>query len=126
MRRWRARAGQGPSLVEALTYRLHDHTTADDARRYRDDAEVQAAWLRCPIRRSKAWLLRSGYWDEPREQALLAEAKAAAENAAQLFLATAPEPPTAIFEHLYAKLPPALRAQREEVAARHAAPGAPA
>src|SRR5690606_12095415 len=47
----RARSGQGGSVIEFMTYRLHDHTTADDARRYRDEAEVKAAWTREPMTR---------------------------------------------------------------------------
>ena len=47
----RARHGHGATLIEAVTYRLSDHTTADDARRYRDEAEVKAAWAREPLGR---------------------------------------------------------------------------
>ena len=54
----RAREGQGASLVECLSYRLGDHTTADDASRYRDRAEVEAAARRDPIERLRAYLLR--------------------------------------------------------------------
>lgn len=114
----RARAGEGPSLVEAITYRLHDHTTADDARRYRPEAEVTAAWERCPIKRCKAFLEAQGHWSQADEDALVAEGTAAAEAAAQAFLAMAPETPEAIFDHLYATLPKSLQWQRDEVAAR--------
>jgi len=114
----RARAGEGPSLVEAITYRLHDHTTADDARRYRSEEEVKAAWERCPLKRFKAWLENSSYWSATDEEALQAEATAQAEQTAQEFLASPPDAPEAIFEHLYANLPKALAWQREEVRAR--------
>jgi pyruvate dehydrogenase E1 component alpha subunit len=114
----RARQGGGPSLIEAITYRLHDHTTADDARRYRSEAEVQAAWARCPIKRYKAWLEASGHWSAADEERLQAEATAAAEAAARNYLNTPPEPPGAIFDHVYASLPKALEWQRAEVIAR--------
>lgn len=115
----RARSGGGPSLVEALTYRLHDHTTADDARRYRPQAEVDAAWARCPIARLKRWLEASGLWSEADEAALVADGTAAAEAAAQAFVTMPPAAPEAIFEHLYARLPKALEAQRDQLRAHH-------
>ncbi|MBI2383351.1 MAG: pyruvate dehydrogenase (acetyl-transferring) E1 component subunit alpha [Gammaproteobacteria bacterium] len=111
----RARAGGGPSLVEAITYRLHDHTTADDARRYRSEDEVKAAWERCPIKRLKAWLEGRSWWTDADEERLQAEGAARAEAAAQAFLTTPPEPPQAIFDHLYERLPSQFEWQREEV-----------
>jgi 2-oxoisovalerate dehydrogenase E1 component alpha subunit len=114
----RARGGGGPSLIEAITYRLHDHTTADDARRYRSEAEVQAAWARCPIKRYKAWLEASGLWSAADEDKLQAEAVAAAETAAHKYLDSQPEAPEAIFDYVYASLPKALEWQRQEVVAR--------
>lgn len=115
----RARSGGGgPSLVEALTYRLHDHTTADDARRYRPEAEVTAAWARCPIKRMKAWLEGTGHWSDADEAALIADGTAAAEAAAQAFVTLPPAPPEAMFEHLYERLPNAMAWQRDEVVAR--------
>ena len=114
----RARDGGGPSLVEALTYRLHDHTTADDARRYRPEAEVAAAWERCPVKRYRAYLENAGFWSADDEDALIAAGTAAAEAAAQAFLATQPQAPEAIFDHLYERLPKSMAWQREEVRAR--------
>jgi len=114
----RARAGDGPSLVEAVTYRLHDHTTADDARRYRSEDEVKAAWERCPVKRYRTWLESSGHWSSADEEALQAEATAMAEAAAQRFLAVAADPPEVVFDHLYAQLPKSLQWQREEVRLR--------
>jgi pyruvate dehydrogenase E1 component alpha subunit len=114
----RARIGQGPTLVEAVTYRLHDHTTADDARRYRSEDEVKAAWERCPIKRFRIWLESSGHWSADDEENLQAEATATAEATAQAFLSMEAEPPEAIFDHLYASLPKSLQWQRAEVAAR--------
>src|SRR5439155_145473 len=52
----RARSGGGPSFIEALTYRLADHTTADDARRYRPAEEHEAAMRRDPLVRTRAYL----------------------------------------------------------------------
>jgi 2-oxoisovalerate dehydrogenase E1 component alpha subunit len=112
----RARGGGGPSLVEAITYRLHDHTTADDARRYRSEEEVKQAWERCPIKRLKRLLEKTAHgWNTADEAALQADCVAQAEAAAQTFLAMPPQAATAIIDHLYAELPRALRWQREEL-----------
>lgn len=113
-----ARNGHGPRLVEALTYRLHDHTTADDARRYRDEAEVERAWAACPLQRLRAWMETQGIWDEPQEKALQARCEARAEAVAKAYLAFSPDAPTAMFDSLHARLPDSLGGQRAEVAAR--------
>ena len=72
----RARAGGGPSFIEALTYRLGDHTTADDARRYRPPAELEAALARDPLVRTRKYLQAKGLWDD--EQQAKAEERAKA------------------------------------------------
>ena len=66
----RARAGGGPTVIEALTYRLSDHTTSDDATRYRSADEVAAAHRLEPIARMRNFLQSRGLWDEADEQAL--------------------------------------------------------
>jgi pyruvate dehydrogenase E1 component alpha subunit len=108
----RARAGGGPTLVEALTYRLSDHTTADDATRYRDDAEVSARWKEEPLARLRAYLVEAGSWGKEDEEALLADCDGQVEAAVEAYLATAPLPPQSMFDHLYAELPRELEAQR--------------
>ena len=113
----RARAGDGPGLIEALTYRLSDHTTADDARRYRDDAEVSVGWREEPIARLRTYLSDLGAWDKRQEETLLAACAAEIETAAEEYLSTPPQPPEAIFDHLFAVLPPPLAPQRDELLA---------
>jgi pyruvate dehydrogenase E1 component alpha subunit len=108
----RARDSEGPTLIEAVTYRLSDHTTADDASRYRDDAEVSRHWAEEPLARLRSYLMHSGIWDKQREEALLQECGQAIEAAADEFLATAPQPPDATFHQTYARLPADLAAQR--------------
>ena len=108
----KARSGGGPSLIEAITYRLSDHTTADDASRYRDDAEVSARWKEEPVARLRDHLVAAGHWSKDDEEALLEDCGAQVEAAAKDYLAIAPLPPSAMFDHLYAKLPRALAAQR--------------
>jgi pyruvate dehydrogenase E1 component alpha subunit len=112
----RARRGDGPALIEALTYRLSDHTTADDASRYRDDAEVSARWKEEPVARLRDYLAANGHWSKQDEEALLAECGEKVEAAVEEYLATPPLPPSAMFDHLYAVLPPALADQRDALA----------
>jgi pyruvate dehydrogenase E1 component alpha subunit len=111
----KARGGGGPTLVEALTYRLADHTTVDDASRYRDDAEVATHWKDEPIVRLRAHLTAAHGWTRDEEQALIAGCTAEVEQAAQAYLAEPPQPPASIFDHLYAELPPALARQRAQL-----------
>jgi pyruvate dehydrogenase E1 component alpha subunit len=108
----RARAGDGPSLIEAVTYRLSDHTTADDASRYRDDAEVSHHWSLEPIARLRKYLVNAGQWTTAQEEKLLHECDAAVDQAATDYLATSPQPITAAFDHTYAALPAELIEQR--------------
>ena len=111
----KARAGGGPTLVEALTYRLAYHTTAYDASRYRDDADVARHWQEEPIARLRAHLTAAHGWSRDDEQALLAACSDEVERAAAAYLATPPQDPATMFDALYATLPPALAAQRERM-----------
>jgi 2-oxoisovalerate dehydrogenase E1 component alpha subunit len=107
-----ARSGGGPTLVEALTYRLHSHTTADDASRYRADAEVSAHWTQDPIARMRRYLNRLGLWGKEDEQQWLHECIERVRSAEEAYLATPPQEPTAMFDYLYQNLPTALVEQR--------------
>jgi pyruvate dehydrogenase E1 component alpha subunit len=110
-----ARAGEGPRLVEALTYRLADHTTADDARRYRDDAEVSARWREEPIARLRSHLQRTDLWSAADEQHLVHALTDEMDAAAAAYLATPPQSPATIFDFTFAALPEELVAQRRAV-----------
>ncbi|HEU0198405.1 MAG TPA: thiamine pyrophosphate-dependent enzyme [Nevskiaceae bacterium] len=113
----RARGGAGPQLIEALTYRLTDHTTADDARRYRDEAEVKAAWQHDPVARLHRYLEKHGDFSADDESALQAKVTAEVEAAVASFLKLPPPPPQALFDSLYAQLPRALETQRAQAVA---------
>jgi len=110
----RARAGEGPTLIEAITYRLSDHTTADDATRYRRAEEVKEAWAREPIKRTRALLEQLQLWDESKETALKAECAQQVEAAVQEFLATPKQSTDTMFDYLFANLPENLKAQKEQ------------
>jgi 2-oxoisovalerate dehydrogenase E1 component subunit alpha len=113
----RARAGGGPTIVEAVTYRLSDHTTADDASRYRPAAELEAAWKLEPLLRTRAFLTARGLWDEPREAALRAQCAAQIDAAVRGYQGRTPAGTDAMFDHLFARPPAALAEQKE--LARH-------
>ena len=108
----RARSGEGGSVIEFLTYRLHDHTTADDARRYRDEAEVKAAWARDPIPRLRTFLTAQGLWDDAREKAWIEDCGKRVDVEINAYLESKVQPVEAMFDHLYADPPPDLLAQR--------------
>ncbi|MCS7168610.1 MAG: pyruvate dehydrogenase (acetyl-transferring) E1 component subunit alpha [Gemmatales bacterium] len=117
----RARRGQGPTLIECLTYRLGPHTTADDPRRYRSEQERLQWEAKDPLKRWRIYLEQRGLWSESQqlelERELLAEIDAAVRQA-EYDLAHAD--PLEMFDFVYAELPPDLAAQRRE-AAEHVA-----
>jgi pyruvate dehydrogenase E1 component alpha subunit len=111
----RAREGGGPTVIEALTYRLSDHTTADDASRYRSADELADAWKREPLLRLRTYLTNAKAWDKQRDEALVKESNERVQAAVQEYLAIPAPKRSAMFEHLYAVLPPALEGQRAEL-----------
>lgn len=116
----KARSGGGPTLIEALTYRLGDHTTADDATRYRDAEVLRQQWQFEPVARLRNYLARVHAWDKDAEEALQRECAQQVNQAVDAYLAIAPPDLDAMFDCLYAALPAALEAQRAE--ARRFAP----
>jgi len=108
----RARGGGGPSFIEAVTYRLGDHTTADDARRYRDAEEVEAWRGRDPVIRLRKYLEKKGLWDDAKQQQ--AEEKAKAIVAEVVKTAESIEKPTTddIFDYTFATLDRELEIQK--------------
>jgi 2-oxoisovalerate dehydrogenase E1 component alpha subunit len=114
----RARAGEGPSLVEAVTYRLSDHTTADDASRYRPADEVEQAWREEPLKRFRRYLETEGLWDEAREKALVEQCAQEIEAQVAAYLDTPKPSIESMFDYMFESLPEELLAQRE-YALRH-------
>ena len=108
----RARRGHGPTLIEALSYRMGDHTTADDARRYRGEQELEEQRKLDPIKRLRTYLERNGHWTTQDEEAMNAQCNAAIEAAVKEYLATPPPPPESMFDFLYESLPTAYAEQR--------------
>lgn len=108
----KARRGEGPTLIEAITYRLCDHTTADDATRYQPKEEVNDATPKEPIRRFRNFLHQQSLWDEAKEKQLLNECTDEVQKAMDDYLAQIPQPITSIFDYHYAELPDYLIEQR--------------
>lgn len=108
----KARSGQGPTLIEALTYRLCDHTTADDATRYQPSEEVDQAKPKEPIARFKHFLVEQKIWSSSDEEKLVMECSDKVEEAVNEYLNTAPQPVSSIFDYHYAELPEYLVEQR--------------
>lgn len=108
----KARRGEGPTLVEAITYRLCDHTTADDATRYQPKEEVESAGFNEPIRRLKHYLEKQQLWDESQEVALQQSCTKEVELAVEEYLNRPIQPITSIFDYHYEVLPDCLIEQR--------------
>ena len=113
----RARNGLGASVIEIVTYRLSDHTTADDARRYRDNEEVEAAWGREPIKRLRTYLTDKNVWDDDKESALEDDCTEKVNQAVEEYLAYGYPGIDSMFDHMYAELPHDLAAQKAQALA---------
>lgn len=109
----RGRSGEGPTLVEAVTYRLSDHTTADDASRYRDSEEVEEARELEPLIRLRQYLRDTGGWNDEREAELLAECQRQVDAAVETYLSTPVQAAGAMFDYMYSEWPEPLRDQRD-------------
>lgn len=109
----RARAGKGPVLVEAVTYRLCDHTTADDMSRYADPLQRQQAETVEPMRRLQLLLQTVGRCSDEEEIQREQRQAGIIDSAIAGFLADPAPLPTDMFDFLFASLPDELLAQRQ-------------
>jgi pyruvate dehydrogenase E1 component alpha subunit len=115
----RARAGEGPTLIEAVTYRLGAHTTSDDPHRYRSDDEVAAWERREPIGRLRAYLQWSGLWSESLDEHTTSNA-ARLRGALRAALVDAPDPdPVGLFGDVFSRPTPDLDVQAAQLASEH-------
>ncbi|MCX7115061.1 MAG: pyruvate dehydrogenase (acetyl-transferring) E1 component subunit alpha [Gammaproteobacteria bacterium] len=108
----KARLGKGPTLIEAISYRLSDHTTADDATRYQPTEERAAANDKEPIRRLKQFLMDTQGWTANEDQALQTECEAEVAEAASQYLTRPPQSIASAFDYHFATLPDYLIEQR--------------
>jgi 2-oxoisovalerate dehydrogenase E1 component alpha subunit len=110
----RARAGEGPTLIEALTYRIGAHSTADDATRYRTEAQVDQARAHDPIVRFRTWMLAEGHADDGLLAGWEAEAEAFALEVREGLIAQGAPPVEWLFDWVYADPPEPFLRQRGE------------
>ncbi|MFV0438149.1 MAG: pyruvate dehydrogenase (acetyl-transferring) E1 component subunit alpha [Desulfopila sp.] len=112
----RARSGEGPTLIECVTYRVMMHTTADDPSRYRSGDEVENWRKKDPLSRFATYLAAKGLLDGPAEEEIEARVKARIQQAidqAEEQMKSLVEP-LSMFDHLYETAPPSLLRQQEK------------
>jgi 2-oxoisovalerate dehydrogenase E1 component alpha subunit len=113
----RARRGEGPYLVEALTYRFQAHTTNDDPTRYRTDADVEPWRAKDPITTCEQRLQRRDAFDDAFERGVREEAEEQASAMRRKMLALPVPHPSRVFDLVFADPPEALRRERQEFVA---------
>jgi TPP-dependent pyruvate/acetoin dehydrogenase alpha subunit len=102
----RARRGEGPTLIEALTYRRGAHTSSDDPTVYRDPAEPREWECRDPIRRFRSYLEGKGLWNADEERAFVQKCEQEfAALVAEVESLPAKSPPATMFDDVYAERP---------------------
>lgn len=117
----KARNGGGPTLIEAVTYRLCDHTTADDATRYTDKDVLEAEWKKEPLKRLGDYLLKLGAVKQRQLDEMEVLAKEAVEKEVEIYLDIRnkqTQPPESMFDYLFETLPERTRPQRAEAIRR--------
>jgi 2-oxoisovalerate dehydrogenase E1 component alpha subunit len=112
-----AREGQGPTLIEAFTYRMGAHTTTDDPTRYRLASELEVWKLKDPIERVRAYLVRTGLAEPEFFAEVDEEAKQVGARVREACRTMPDPPPLSIFDHVYAEPTAIVRAEREHYAA---------
>ncbi len=110
-----ARNNKGPRLIEAISYRLSDHTTADDAKRYRSAEELESNWQYEPLIRLQNFFTSKGYWTAAEQKKLAEDTLNSVENAVETYLNTPPQNPESMFDYLYQTLPESLYEQRQSL-----------
>jgi pyruvate dehydrogenase E1 component alpha subunit len=117
----RAREGKGATLIEAVTYRLCDHTTADDMSRYADSQSRSAAQQVEPLLRFRQLLTNELQWSDEQQQTMEAELVAVISTAVDAYLTLPPANPADMFDYLYAELPEDLAQQKADLLRRRGA-----
>lgn len=111
----RARRGEGPTLIESVTYRMGPHSSSDDPTRYRDPRDEEAWKRRDPLDRFRRYLEDRGIWTREKEAELQAELDAEIGAAIEAAEKAGPPSPQSIIEDVYAEVPPRLRREFDEV-----------
>ncbi len=116
----RARAGGGPTFIEALTYRVSAHSSSDDPSRYRDETITEAWKGRDPLVRMRAYLVARGFWSDAEDAALSASLDAEVKAAVEAEEKIGPPPIESLIEDVFEKVPRHLRDQLDEFKAARA------
>lgn len=111
----KARNGDGPTLIEAVTYRLAAHSTADDPSRYRNNEEVEVWRKHDPLKLCRQLLEKMGLWDEEREKALWKKCEQQIMSKVEDMAKHPPLHPQAIFDDVYATPPWHLLEEAEDL-----------
>ncbi len=111
----KARSGKGPTMIECLTYRIGNHTTSDDAKRYRPASELEEWKKKDPIERLRNYMLSKKIWSKAEETKLWKTAQAEISKAVKEYESRPPAPAADIFNYTYEKMPWNLKAQLEEL-----------
>ena len=109
----KARKGLGPTLIECFTYRLADHSTSDDAKRYRTDQEVAEWQKKDPLERLEKYMRAQGMLDDAYKEKTLAYAKEKVEKGVEEYENTPPPDPADMFRYMFKEMPPSLKEQYE-------------
>ena len=109
----KAMNGGGPTFIEALTYRLDHHTTADDWKKYRTESEVKDWEKKDPIPRLRKYMASKGIWTDEHEKGMLADAERRVDEAAAQYEQYPKPKPGEIFDYQYDKLSPELQGQKD-------------
>ncbi|HEY6079650.1 MAG TPA: thiamine pyrophosphate-dependent enzyme [Polyangiaceae bacterium] len=113
--RERGERGEGPTLIEAITYRMGGHSTSDDPKAYRGSDALEQWAARDPLERVRDYLTKKNAWDDARERALIEEVDARFREAVSIAERTPPPPLESMFEDVYESPPWHLVEQRQQL-----------
>ncbi|HEX6813570.1 MAG TPA: pyruvate dehydrogenase (acetyl-transferring) E1 component subunit alpha [Planctomycetota bacterium] len=113
----RARSGEGPTFIEAVTFRRLGHSSSDDPTKYRDEAEVKLWEKKDPVDRFRSYLAKRGLWDDEKEAALKQRIAAAVNDAIAAAEKNGPPAEESLVTDVYAQVTPQLKEQLAEVLA---------
>ncbi len=110
----KARAGGGPTLIECFTYRISNHTTSDDASRYRPDSEVKEWQKKDPVARLRNFLVAKKLWNDKKESQLLADVEKQVSDAVAQYEKVPAAAVDDVFRYAYSEMPQPLKEQLDD------------
>jgi len=111
----KARAGKGPTLIEAFTYRMCDHSTSDDASRYRSKEELESWAKKDPIDRLEKYMRKKGLLEDTYKQKVLEQSQQIIEKAVTEFEKIQPPDPKDMFKYVYAEMTQQQKEEMEDI-----------